>query len=302
MVRWNKSGTLLLRFHYIKDLSGNIHLFSRHFGLLRKQPPFCPVSLSVFTGIFQSAGQPWCYSFLIMTAKQFITKADVLAALETSLPIMITFIVLGSGYGILMANHGYGPLWALISGIVIFSGTAQFVSVGFLDSGSFGAAAAAALMVSARHIFFSISMIARYQKEGNRKWYLYYALCDETYAMLSRDLVPEGVSLSNYRLLVTLFNQASWLTGSFLGGLFGTMIEFNSAGIDFAMTALFATVFIQQWLDQKNRLPLLLGLFATLFCRMIFGSDLFLIPSMILILTVLTLMRHTLSEREETAG
>ncbi len=228
--------------------------------------------------------------------RTFITRTDVKAALNTSLPIIVTFIVLGTGYGILMQKHGFGSLWSLCSGILIFSGTAQFVSISFLETGSFLMAAITALMVSARHIFFSISMIGRYRKEGNRKWYLYYALCDETYAMLSRDILPEGANLSNYRLLVTLFNQFSWILGSFLGGWIGTLLTFDSTGIDFAMTALFITVFLQQWIDQKNHLPALLGLFATLGCRILFGKDLFLIPAMIIIIAVLTVKRRELEK------
>ena len=220
-----------------------------------------------------------------------ITKREAAAALRTSLPIMVTFIVLGIGYGILMQTHGYGPLWSFLSGIIIFSGTAQFVSVSLMDSGTVIMAAVTALMVSARHIFFSISMIGRYQREGRRKWYLFYALCDETYAMLSRDDGPEDVNTSGYRLLVTLFDQSAWILGSVLGGLLGTLMNFDSTGIDFAMTALFTTVFIQQWIDSKCHIPAILGLTATLACRILFGRDLFLIPAMIIIIAVLTVMR-----------
>lgn len=220
-----------------------------------------------------------------------LKKRDFIAALHTTAPIMVTFIVLGIGYGILMQKHGFGPIWSLLSGIIIFSGTAQFVSVSFLGGGSVLMSAVTALMVSARHIFFSISMIDRYRDEGKRKWYLYYALCDETYAMLSQEKTPEGVNQSAYRFLVTLFDQASWILGSFLGGLLGTLLEFDSTGIDFAMTALFTTVFIQQWLDSKNHIPAVLGLTATLLCRVLFGRDLFLIPAMMVIIGVLTVMR-----------
>lgn len=223
--------------------------------------------------------------------KMKITKREVAAALRTSLPIMVTFVVLGIGYGILMQKHGYGPLWSLFSGIIIFSGTAQFVSVSLLETGSVIMAAITALMVSARHIFFSISMIGRYQREGRRKWYLFYALCDETYAMLSRDDGPADVNLSGYRLLVTLFDQSAWVIGSFLGGWLGTLLNFDSTGIDFSMTALFVTVFIQQWIDSKCHIPAILGLAATLICRILFGRDLFLIPAMIIIIIVLTVMR-----------
>ncbi len=216
--------------------------------------------------------------------KAKVTKKDIAAAFKTSMPIMVTFIILGMGFGILMQKHGYGPVWSLISGILIFSGTVQFVSISFMEGGSFIMAAITALMVSARHSFFSISMISRYRKEGKKKWYLFYALCDETYAMLSRDDSPEGVNKSAYRVLVTLFDQISWLLGSVLGGVAGNLLDFDSTGIDFSMTALFTTVFIQQWIDSKCHIPAVLGLSATLISRLIFGREFFLIPAMIIII------------------
>lgn len=227
-----------------------------------------------------------------------ISGKEVMAALKTSFPIMVTFLVLGSGYGILMEKHGFGPLWSVLSGIIIFSGTVQFVSIAMLGAGSFGIAALTALMVSARHAFFSISMIGRYRSEGKRKWYLYYALCDETYAMLSSDRCPEGVNKSGYRLLVTLFDQSSWIIGSFLGGVIGTYLNFDSTGIDFSMTALFTTVFIQQWLEARNHIPAILGLGATLLCRIIFGNDIFLIPAMIIIIGTLIMARGKIEHEE----
>ena len=220
-----------------------------------------------------------------------IDRRTLSAAFTTSLPIMVTFVVLGTGYGLLMEKHGFGPLWSLASGIIIFSGTVQFVSVGFLSGGPVLMAGITALMVAARHFFFSISMIGRYRNEGKRKWYLYYALCDETYAMLSRDDIPKDINLSMYRLLVTFFDQSAWLAGSVLGGVLGGMLTFDSTGIDFAMTALFTTVYVQQWIDSKCHIPAVLGVAATLACRLVFGRDYFLIPAMVIIIAVLTIMR-----------
>ena len=227
-----------------------------------------------------------------------ITKRDAAAAFHTSVPIMVTFLVLGTGYGILMQKHGFGWIWSMLSGIVIFSGTVQFVSVSLLSGGSILMALITALMVSARHSFFSISMIGRYRTEGKRKWYLFYALCDETYAVLCKEEEPEGVNKSAYRVLVTLFDQASWVLGSALGGLSGSFLPFDSTGIDFAMTALFTTVFIQQWIDSRCHIPAMLGLGATFACRLLFGRDLFLIPSMAIIIAVLIIMRRKI----EAAG
>ena len=232
-----------------------------------------------------------------------ITGREVSAALRASLPVMVTFLVLGSGYGILMQKHGFGPVWSLLSGIIIFSGTVQFVSISMLGSASVLMAALTAFMVSARHSFFSISMISRYRSEGKRKWYLFYALCDESYAILSNEEVPDGVNVSAYRLLVTLFDQSSWVIGSFLGGWAGTLLAFDSTGIDFAMTALFTTVFIQQWIDSKCHIPAVLGVASTLICRLVFGRDYFLIPAMVIIVTVLLVMRKKIESAEEnTAG
>ena len=226
------------------------------------------------------------------------TKKEIKVAFKASLPVMVTFIVLGMGYGILMSEHGYGALWSAVSGIIIFSGTVQFVSVSMLSGGSFLMAAVTALMVAARHIFFSISMIGRYKEEGKKKWYLYYALCDETYALLSSDNEPVGINKSVYRILVTAFNQTSWIVGSLLGGLAGKFLPFNSEGIDFAMTALFTCVFVQQWIDAKSHIPAVLGLTATLICRLVFGREFFLIPAMIIIIAVLTVTRRKIEEQE----
>ncbi|MBQ7637711.1 MAG: AzlC family ABC transporter permease [Clostridia bacterium] len=190
----------------------------------------------------------------------------------------------------------------MISGVLIFSGTAQFVSVAMLSGGSFFMAAVTALMVSARHIFFSISMIGRYRNEGKRKWYLFYALCDESYAMLSSDNTPDGVNVSAYRFFVTLFDQASWVIGSTLGGLLGNVLPFDSTGIDFAMTALFTTVFIEQLLTEKSRIPAILGFFATLLCLLVFGRDYFLIPAMILIIAAVLFMRNKTEAKDASTG
>lgn len=228
-----------------------------------------------------------------------IRKKEVFEAFRTSLPIIVTFLVLGTGYGLLLEKHGFGPVWALASGLVIFSGTVQYVSVGLLSAGSFVMAGVTALMISIRYIFLSISMIGRYKDEGKRKWYLFYALCDETYAVLSHDEIPEGVNVSGYRFLVTLFDQSSWVLGSFLGGWIGTLIKFDSTGIDFAMTALFVTVFIEQWIKSECHIPAITGVLATIACRIIFGPDLFLIPSIVIILVVMTVMRKKIESGGE---
>ena len=54
---------------------------------------------------------------------------------------------------------------------------------------------------------------------------------------------------------------------------FPIIVTFIVLGIDFAMTALFTTVFLQQWIDSKCHIPAVTGVLATLACRLVFGPD-----------------------------
>ncbi|MBR1830157.1 MAG: AzlC family ABC transporter permease, partial [Atopobiaceae bacterium] len=160
------------------------------------------------------------------------------------------------------------------------------------------ATALTTFMVNARHLFYSISMVDTYRDAGPRKPYLIFALTDETYSLLCDGSVPEGCDPSLYRLLVSLFDHCYWVTGSILGSLLGAVLPFPTTGIEFSMTALFVAAFTEQWLTTKDHLPAATGIVCTLLCLLVFGSESFLIPAMLLITLVLTLARG----REERAS
>ena len=207
-------------------------------------------------------------------------------AFKDSLPVLTGYLGLGIGYGILMNAKGYNALWSLAAGLIIYSGTMQFVAIDLFAGASFAATALTSLMVSARHLFYGISMVNRYKKiHGLKKFYMIYALTDETYS-----LVCESGD-ENYCFWVSLLDQSYWVIGGFLGGLLGQIIPFNSKGIDFALTALFITICVEQWLNTENHYPALTGLLASVLSLIIFGSENFLIPSMILITVMLFVLR-----------
>ena len=213
-----------------------------------------------------------------------------------SLPVMAGYIVLGIGFGILLRNAGYGTAWSFAMSLFIYAGTMQYVGVGLISGGaSVITATIATVMVNARHLFYSISMIDRYKGSGKFKPYLIFALTDETYSLLSDGVVPEGMEdpkdFNLYRFLVSLFNQCYWVTGSVLGSLMGAVLPFSTEGIEFSMTALFIASFTEQWLTTRDHVPALTGLIGTAVCLAIFGPERFLIPAMLLITLVLTLLR-----------
>lgn len=214
-------------------------------------------------------------------------------AFYKSIPVMAGYIVLGTGFGILMLNAGYGVLWTASMSLFIYAGSMQYVGVGLLAGGaSVLTAAITTIMVNARHLFYSISMIDKYKNTGKYKPYLIFALTDETYSLLCDGTVPAGVDPDRYRFFVSLFNQCYWVTGSIIGNLLGAVLPFSTAGIEFSMTALFVASFTEQWLTTKDHVPALTGLLGTLLCLVMFGRENFLIPAMLLITLVLTLLRR----------
>ena len=213
-----------------------------------------------------------------------------------SLPVMAGYIVLGIGFGILLRNAGYGAVWSFAMSLFIYAGTMQYVGVGLISGGaSVITAVIATIMVNARHLFYSVSMVDRYKNSGKFKPYLIFALTDETYSLLSDGTVPAGLTdkddIAFYRFLVSFFNQCYWVTGSVLGSLLGEVLPFSTEGIEFSMTALFIASFTEQWLTTRDHVPALTGLIGTALCLVVFGAENFLIPAMLLITLVLTLLR-----------
>lgn len=209
-----------------------------------------------------------------------------------TVPVLTGYLFLGFGFGIIMQQNGYGVLWALAMSLFIYAGSMQYVGVGLLTGGaSLAAAALTTLMVNARHLFYGISMVDAYKGAGKRKPYLIFALTDETYSLVSRE-PPEGVERTAYCFLVSLFDQCYWVAGSALGALAGKL-PLDFTGIDFALTALFVTIFVEQWLSTKNHLPALVGVGSAAACLAVFGADKFLIPTMILIAAILMMLRKT---------
>ena len=219
-------------------------------------------------------------------------KRTIRQAFFKSIPVLAGYVVLGIGFGILMRDAGYGVLWTAAMSLFIYAGSLQYVGVGLLAGGaSVLTTAITSLMVNARHLFYSISMIEKYKDAGKYKPYMIFALTDETYSLLCDGMTPSGVEPNQYRFLVSLFNHSYWVAGSIIGSLLGAVLPFSTKGIEFSMTALFVAAFTEQWLTTKDHIPALTGLICTLLCLVVFGKDNFLIPAMLLITLVLTLLR-----------
>ena len=212
------------------------------------------------------------------------------AAFADTLPVMTGYVFLGFGFGILMHQAGFGAIWSVAMSLFIYAGSMQYLAVGLLTGGaSLLTCALTTLVVNARHLFYGISMVDAYKGAGRKKPYLIFALTDETYSLVSRGQFPEGTPPQDYCLLVSLFDQIYWVAGTALGALAGDLLPINFQGIEFVLTALFVTIFVEQWLSSKDHFPAMVGVAATALCLWVFGKGVFLIPSMCLIAAILTM-------------
>ena len=208
-------------------------------------------------------------------------------AFHDTLPVMAGYMVLGMGFGLLLSAKGYGAFWALFTGLAIYSGTMQFIAAEMFTAGTgLVSCAGTALMISARHLFYGLSMSERWKNiHGLRKAYMIYALTDETYS-----LVCESDD-EDYCFWVSLLDHSYWVTGGVTGSLLGEILPFDTRGIDFALTALFVSICVEQWMSAENHYPAMAGLTASVICLLIFGAENFLIPAMLLITVMLFALR-----------
>lgn len=217
------------------------------------------------------------------------SKNSTKIAFLASIPVMAGYIVLGIAFGILLADKGYHFGWAILMSVLIYAGSMQFVTINLLTGGaSLISAGIMTLLVNARHIFYGISMLNKYKDMGKAKGYLIFSLTDETFALVCGG-APTQTEPRKYYFWVSFFNQCYWIIGSTIGALVGSAITFNTAGIDFAMTALFVTIFVEQLLACSARFPAIAGVLCSVICLLLFGTEKFLIPSMFAITIVLLL-------------
>ncbi len=205
-----------------------------------------------------------------------------------TIPVLTGYLILGIAYGVLMSDKGYGVLWSGLMSVFAFCGSMQYVAITLLTT-VFDPLSAffLSIMVNARHIFYGISMLEKYRGTGKLRPFLIFALTDETYSIVSCCEPPEDVSEKQFYFCVSLLDWLYWIGGTVIGALLGDAITFNTAGMDFALNALFIVLFIDQWKKPENRVSCIIGLLCTALCLIVFGGDSFVIPSMIGIALIL---------------
>lgn len=229
--------------------------------------------------------------------KQPHHAAALRAAFPATLPVLTGYLCIGMAYGLLMANAGYGVFWALLLSLLCYAGSMEFVAVSLLTAGFDPVQALLmALMINARHAFYGLSMLEKYRGTGWARPFLIFSLTDETFSLVSTLEPPDGVTRRDFYFWISLLDYLYWQVGSVLGALIGGMLPFDTTGLDFALTALFIVLFLEQWRKRENRPAALIGLGCTAVSLAVVGADRLVIPAMVLILAVLLGGRNKLCD------
>lgn len=220
-------------------------------------------------------------------------KKVIKAAFSATIPVLLGYVSIGIAFGLLFQKAGYHAGWAFLMSLIVYAGAMQFISVSFFSGGiSLLGVALMTLVVNVRHIFYGLSFLEKFADMGWKKWYMAFALSDETYSLLCSAEIPEDINPHHFYLVVAMMDQSYWLIGSVIGSVAGSLLTFDTTGMDFAMTALFIVIFLDQWQRYSTHWPALIGLSCTVVALLIFGAENLAIPAMFLISLVLLLSRR----------
>lgn len=224
-----------------------------------------------------------------------MNRKALAAAFPATVPVLMGYLAIGMAFGLMLETAGYGVGWALLMSVTIYAGSGQYLGVSLLATGaSLSQVAFLTLMINFRHLVYGLSMLEKFRGMGARKFYMIFSLTDETYALLSSARVPERVDPHAYYFAIAVLDHGYWILGSVIGSVAGALISFDTTGIDFAMTALFIVIAVDQWKTYRSHLPALLGCGITVLSLVILRPDAMLIPALCVIIVALLLLRARL--------
>lgn len=223
------------------------------------------------------------------------------AAFPFTVPVLMGYLAIGMAFGLMLDAIGYNFIWAFFMSLSIYAGSGQYLGVSLLaTAAALTQVAFLTFIINFRHLVYGLSMLEKFRGMGWRKLYMIFSLTDETYALLASAKVPEGIEPKKFYFAVAMLDHCYWITGSVIGSLAGALLNINTQGVDFAMTALFLVIAVEQWKSYPKHQPAILGAACTLICLKAVGRDNMLLPALFIIVGALLLLRGKLDAQEKT--
>ncbi len=227
-----------------------------------------------------------------MNYTSFDTRNAIRAAFPVTIPVLFGYLAIGIPFGLMLVKTGY-PWWvAPLMSVLMYAGAGQYIAIGLFAAGvPIAGMVLTILMVNIRHSVYGLSLIEQFRMVGRWKPYLIFSLTDETYALMTGVKVPENIKNGDFYGAIALLDQSYWLVGTVIGALAGQFIPFSFAGIDFALTALFAVLLIDQLRRTKDFVPAAIGIACAILALVVFGPSNMLIAALAGSLAILILVR-----------
>lgn len=219
-------------------------------------------------------------------------------AMKQIIPILPSVFFVGFAFGILMQASGYSMIWTFLSAVFIFAGSMQMVMVSLLNAGApLSVMAAMTLIINARHIFYGVTFVEKFKRQGWKQPYLVLTLVDETYSVLCSLQCPADLNEDRVIFDISALVHMIWIISCTFGAFLGQSIPFDLKGIDFSATAFFTVVAVNQWRQFESRLPALIGFISAVFFYVALGADHFILPALSVSLLVLAVLKDPILKK-----
>lgn len=216
-----------------------------------------------------------------------------------TVPVLFGYLFMGAANGLLLQRAGFNFIWVFFISVFIYAGSGQFLLVELLSGGaSVLNTAVMQLSINSRHFFYGLSFLEKFRQMGKAYFYMIFSLTDETYSILCAVNPPKELDEKHIFMQIATLNHSYWICGCTLGALLGSLITFETKGIDFTMTALFIVILIEQWQAPTARLPAIIGGASATLCLLLFGADGFILPALILTIVLLMVFKKHITARE----
>ena len=229
-----------------------------------------------------------------------MNRKAIAAAFPVTVPVLMGYLSIGIAFGLMLEAAGYNVIWAFFMSLSIYAGSGQYLGVELLATGAvLSQVALLTFLINFRHLVYGLSLLEKFRGMGKRKLYMIFSLTDETYALLAGANPPPGISPKDFYFAVAVLDHSYWILGSVIGSVAGALLGFDTTGVEFAMTALFLVIAVDQWRNYRSHFPAILGAVATLLCLKLVGADMMLLPALAIIVIVLLAMRVKLEKTME---
>ncbi|WP_162011607.1 AzlC family ABC transporter permease [Streptococcus sp. S784/96/1] len=185
---------------------------------------------------------------------------DLRLGVRAAIPTMLGYLSIGIAFGIVASETGLTPMETLLTSLLIYSGSGQFVLCALLlAKAELSSIALTVFLTNLRHFLMNLHTATLFPKASLLQQLLIGSfMTDESYSVLLGAELKNGLTTVSPMWMYgnNFASYLVWCLSTVLGAVLGNLLP-NPAvlGIDFALIAMFVAIFTGQLTSLVNRLP-----------------------------------------------